>query len=314
MAVSLREYRARIKSTESMKKITRAMELIAASRIIKAQQRAQAAAPYARELTRAVSAVATYSNVDHPLTTEPEDPKRAAVLIVTSDRGLAGAYSSSVLKEAERLAREAPRRGQGGRHLRRRTQGRGLLHASASRPIVQSRGPGSPTSRRTTSPREIGEALIGAFLAGEDHPRSSCRGRADVDEVHVVYTRFRSMLVQEPHGRPAAAARGRRGRGEARRRTRCCRSTSSSRRAGEVLDALLPQYVQSRIFFALLQAAASELAARQKAMKSATDNADELIKKYTRIANQARQAGITQEISEIVGGVNALADANAGSE
>src|ERR671912_286277 len=103
MAVSLREYRARIKSVESTKKITRAMELIAASRIIKAQQRAQAAAPYARELTRAVSAVATYANVDHPLTREPEDPKRAAVLIVTSDRGLAGAYSSSVLKEAERL-------------------------------------------------------------------------------------------------------------------------------------------------------------------------------------------------------------------
>src|ERR1700759_2889407 len=103
MAVSLREYRARIKSVESTKKITRAMELIAASRIIKAQQRAQSAAPYARELTRAVSAVATYSNVDHPLTTEPEDPKRAAILVITSDRGLAGAYSSSVLKEAERL-------------------------------------------------------------------------------------------------------------------------------------------------------------------------------------------------------------------
>src|SRR3954462_4732720 len=103
MAVSLREYRARIRSVESTKKITRAMELIAASRIIKAQQRAQAAAPYARELTRAISAVATYSNVEHALTTEPENPQRAAVLIVTSDRGLAGAYSSSVLKEAERL-------------------------------------------------------------------------------------------------------------------------------------------------------------------------------------------------------------------
>src|ERR1044072_3629404 len=104
MAVSLREYRARIKSTESMKKITRAMELIAASRIIKAQQRAQSAAPYARELTRAASAVATSSNVDHPLTREPEEPKRAAVLIVTSDRGLAGAYSSRVPTEAERIA------------------------------------------------------------------------------------------------------------------------------------------------------------------------------------------------------------------
>src|SRR6476469_9087002 len=103
MAVSLREYRARIKSTESMKKITRAMELIAASRIIKAQQRAQQAAPYARELTRAVSALATYSDGDHPLTTEPENPTRAAILVITSDRGLAGAYSSSVIKEAERL-------------------------------------------------------------------------------------------------------------------------------------------------------------------------------------------------------------------
>src|SRR4051795_10963460 len=103
MALSVREYRARIRSVESTKKITRAMELIAASRIIKAQQRAQAAAPYARELTRAVTAVATYSRVDHPLSSEHPDPKRAAILIVTSDRGLAGAYSSSALKEAERL-------------------------------------------------------------------------------------------------------------------------------------------------------------------------------------------------------------------
>src|SRR3990170_4215716 len=103
MALSVREYRARIKSTESMKKITRAMELIAASRIIKAQQRAREAAPYARELTRAVSAVATFSNVEHPLTTEKENPTRAAVLLITSDRGLAGAYSSSVLKSGEQL-------------------------------------------------------------------------------------------------------------------------------------------------------------------------------------------------------------------
>ena len=149
--LSLREYRARIKSTESMKKITRAMELIAASRIIKAQQRAQAAAPYARELTRAVSAVATYSNVDHPLTTEPEDPKRAAVLVVTSDRGLAGAYSSSVLKEAERLAEKLRERGQGGRHLHLRPQGRGATQVPRP-PGGRSRGPASPTSRPTTSP------------------------------------------------------------------------------------------------------------------------------------------------------------------
>ena len=163
--------------------------------------------------------------------------------------------------------------------------------------------------------REIGDALITAFLAGEDNPEIELpEGARDVDEVHVVYTRFRSMLVPGADRDPAAAAGGRRGRPSGPTRARCCRSTSSSRRASEVLDALLPRYVQSRIYFALLQAAASELAARQRAMKSATDNAEELIKKYTRTANQARQAGITQEISEIVGGVNALADANAGSE
>ena len=133
MALSVREYRARIKSTESMKKITRAMELIAASRIIKAQQRAQAAAPYARELTRAVSAVATFSNVDHALTIEPEDPKKAAVLIVTSDRGLAGAYSSSVLKEAERLVEKLKGEGKDGRPLHQRSQGRGLLQVPPAR-------------------------------------------------------------------------------------------------------------------------------------------------------------------------------------
>ena len=170
MAVSLREYRARIKSTESMKKITRAMELIAASRIIKAQQRARQAAPYARELTRAVSAVATYANVDHPLTTEPENPTRAAVLIITSDRGLAGAYSSSALKEGERLAERLRERGQADHHVHRRAQGRGVLQVP--QPSGRgARGPGSRTSRSTTTPTTIGEALIEAFLAGQDDER-----------------------------------------------------------------------------------------------------------------------------------------------
>jgi F-type H+-transporting ATPase subunit gamma len=304
MALSLREYRARIKSVESTKKITRAMELIAASRIIKAQQRAQAAAPYARELTRAVSAVATFSNVDHPLTTEQDDAKRAAVLIVTSDRGLAGAYSSSVLKEAERLAEKL--RGEGkeidwyvcGR------KGEGYFRFR-KRPILRS-WTGFSDQPSYDIAAEVGQAVIAAFLKerGED---------GEVDEVHVVYTRFRSMLTQEPTAirlLPLEVTEG-----------------TAAPESGDVLplyefepspeavlDGLLPQYVQSRIFFAMLQASASELAARQRAMKSATDNATELIKKYTRIANQARQAGITQEISEIVGGVNALADANAGSE
>jgi len=312
MAVSLREYRARIRSVESTKKITRAMELIAASRIIKAQQRAQAAAPYARELTRAVSAVATYSNVEHALTTEPQDPKRAAILIVTSDRGLAGAYSSSVLKEAERLAEKLKGEGKQVETYVSGRKGVGYFNFR-QRSIVQS-WTGHSDQPTYEVAREIGDALITAFLAGEDNPDVELPdGAKDVDEVHVVYTRFRSMLVQQPTAirlLPLEIVEGE----ERPADDEVLPLYEFEPNASEVLDSLLPRYVQSRIYFALLQAAASELAARQRAMKSATDNAEELIKKYTRIANQARQAGITQEISEIVGGVNALADANAGSE
>jgi F-type H+-transporting ATPase subunit gamma len=304
VAVSLREYRARIKSTESMKKITRAMELIAASRIIKAQQRAQAAAPYARELTRAVSAVATFSNVDHPLTTEQEDAKRAAVLIVTSDRGLAGAYSSSVLKEAERLAERLRSEG---KEIDTYICGRKgeAYFKFRNRSIVRS-WTGFSDQPSYDIAAEVGEALIEAFLKEREE-------EGGVDEVHVVYTRFRSMLLQEPTAvrlLPLEVVEGT----EAPEKGDVLPLYEFEPSPEAVLDGLLPQYVQSRIFFAMLQAAASELAARQKAMKSATNNAEELIKKYTRVANQARQAGITQEISEIVGGVNALADASAGSE
>ena len=303
MAVSLREYRARIKSTESMKKITRAMELIAASRIIKAQQRAQAAAPYARELTRAVSAVATYSNVDHPMTTEPENPQRAAVLIVTSDRGLAGAYSSNVIKESERLVEKLRDEGKQVDTYMAGRKGEAYFKFR-QRPIVRSWSGFSDQPSYAVA-QEIGQALIDAFLDEE--------GEHAVDEVHVVYTRFRSMLVQEPTAvrlLPLEVVEGE----TLPEPGEVLPLYEFEPSPEEVLNSLLPRYVQSRIFFALLQAAASELAARQKAMKSATDNADELIKKFTRIANQARQAGITQEISEIVGGVNALADATAGSE
>ncbi|MAO82122.1 F0F1 ATP synthase subunit gamma [uncultured Nocardioides sp.] len=304
MAVSLREYRARIKSTESMKKITRAMELIAASRIIKAQQRAQAAAPYARELTRAVSAVATFSNVEHPLTKEEENPQRAAVLIVTSDRGLAGAYSSSVLKEAERLAERLREEGKEIDFYITGRKGEAYFKFR-QRPIVQS-WTGFSDQPSYDVAAEVGRTLIDSFLKEQGE-------EGDVDEVHVVYTRFVSMLNQEPTAvrlLPLEVVEGT----EAPDEGDLLPLYEFEPSPEAVLDGLLPQYVQSRIFFSLLQAAASELAARQKAMKSATDNAEELIKKYTRIANQARQAGITQEISEIVGGVNALADANAGAE
>jgi F-type H+-transporting ATPase subunit gamma len=284
------------------------MELIAASRIIKAQQRAQSAAPYARELTRAVSAVATYANVDHPLTREPADPKRAAVLIVTSDRGLAGAYSSSVLKETERLVEKL--RGEG-KEVETYIAGRKgqAYYKFRNRPVVRT-WTGFSDQPSNDVAAEIGKALIEAFLLDEEEESDGAKG---VDEVHVVFTRFKSMLVQEPTAirlLPLEVVEGE----EKADSDEVLPLYEFEPSAEHVLDGLLPQYVQSRIFFALLQAAASELAARQKAMKSATDNADELIKKYTRIANQARQAGITQEISEIVGGVNALADANAGSE
>jgi F-type H+-transporting ATPase subunit gamma len=310
MALSVREYRARIKSTESMKKITRAMELIAASRIIKAQQRAQSAAPYARELTRAVSAVATFSNVDHALTLEPEDPKRAAILVVTSDRGLAGAYSSNVLKEAERLVEKLKEEGKEVDLYISGRKGEGY-YKFRNRPVVQS-WTGFSDQPTYDVAADIGDTLISAFL-DDDEDESSEGHPQGVDEVHVVYTRFRSMLSQEPTAvrlLPLEVVEGE----EPPAKEDVLPLYEFEPSPAEVLDELLPRYVQSRIFFALLQAAASELAARQKAMKSATDNADELIKKYKRIANQARQAGITQEISEIVGGVNALADAQAGSE
>ena len=308
MAVSVRELRARIKSTQSMKKITRAMELIAASRIIKAQQRAKAAAPYARELTRAVSAVATYSNVDHSLTTEPENPNRAAVLVLASDRGLAGGYVSNAMREAEGLIERLTAQGKEVDIylVGRRSEG---FFKFRGRPIAQS-WTGFTDQPTYEKAKEIGEKLIEVFLEGTDGETAKAPG---VDEVHVVYTRFVTMMTQKPTAirlLPLEVVEGE----EAPAEGEALPLYEFEPSAEAVLDNLLPQYVNSRIWFALLQAAASELAQRQKAMKAATDNADELINKFTRTANQARQAGITQEISEIVGGVNALADAQAAND
>ncbi|EFQ83023.1 ATP synthase F1, gamma subunit [Aeromicrobium marinum DSM 15272] len=310
MAASVRELRAKIRSTQATKKITRAMELIAASRIIKAQQRAAAAAPYARELTRAVSAVATFSNVDHPLTTEKENPTRAAVLVVASDRGLAGSYSSAVIKEAERLVEKLTNEG---KEVDLYLTGRKAeaYYNFRQRPFVTS-WTGFSDKPEFSDARDIGTTLVRAFNSGDDEDDTVDPARA-ADELHVVFTRFRSMLTQEPDVirlLPLEVVEGT----EAPEESELLPLYEFEPSAHEVLDALLPKYVNSRIYFCLLQASASELAARQKAMKSATDNAEDLIQKYTRTANQARQAGITQEISEIVGGANALADATAGSE
>lgn len=313
MAASLREYREKIRSTQAMRKITRAMELIAASRIIKAQQQAAAAAPYARELTRAVSAVATFTHVDHPLTTESDNPTRAAVLVVTSDRGLAGAYSSSVLKEAQRLLEKLHEEGKDVDLYITGRKGE-AYYRFRQVPIVQA-WTGFSDKPEYAHAREIGNTLVDAFNTDAEGPVDDQPGdpaRA-VDELHVVFTRFKSMLTQEPDVirlLPLEVVEGE----EKPEEGDVLPLYEFEPSPPEVLDALLPKYVHSRIYFCLLQACASELAARQRAMKSATDNADDLIDKYTRIANQARQAGITQEISEIVGGANALADATAGSE
>ena len=301
MALSLRELRGRIRSVQSIKKITRAMELIAASRITKAQQRAQAAAPYARELTRAVTAVATFSNEEHPMTREPEDPQRAAMLVITSDRGLAGSYSSAAIRQAERLRERLTNQGL---EVDTYVCGRkGVAYYKFRDRELAGSWTGFSEAPEYENAREVGEAVIEGFVDAE--------GERAVDEVHVVYTRFRTMLVQEPTDMrllPLEVVEGE----EKPPEDELLPLYEFEPSADVVLDALLPKYVQSRIYFCMLQASASELAARQRAMKAATDNAEDLIDNYSRTANKARQAGITQEISEIVGGVNALADSNSG--
>ncbi len=302
MGAQIREYRQRIRSVSSIKKITRAMELMAASRVVKARQRVEDTTPYAQAITRALSACATHSDIEHPLTTEAEVPCRAAVLIIASDRGLAGAYSASVLKESEQLVEKLR---QENKEVVPYLYGRKSVgfYKFRRREYAQA-WEGNTDAPHYERAEEIADVLTEAFLTPQDE--------GGVDEVHVVYTRFRSMVTQEPRTLRLLPM-------EVVDEADAADSSHSSSELlplyefepspEEVLDAVLPQYVRHRIFNCMLQAAASELAARQRAMKSATDNAEELIKTYTRLANQARQAEITQEISEIVGGANALADA-----
>ncbi|WP_265444926.1 F0F1 ATP synthase subunit gamma [Flexivirga meconopsidis] len=304
MAAQTRIYRQRIRSVQATKKITRAMELIAASRVVKARKRVEESTPYALALTRACSAVATNSNTDHPLTTERVDPKRAAVLICTSDRGLAGAYSVNAIKKAAELIE------------RLNNEGKEVVAYLVGRKAVsyyrfRRRDFAKEWTGFTDGPdfevaKEIGDELTAQFIAGSEE--------GGVDEVHIVYTRFVSMVTQEPQVvrlLPLEVVEGEIDTdGDGKPDSGPLPLYEFEPSADEVLDALLPKYVTARIYNALLQSAASELAARQRAMKSATDNAEDLIKTYTRLANQARQAEITQEISEIVGGASALADAS----
>jgi len=301
MGAQLRAVRRRIKTVQSTAKITRAQELIASSRVLKAQQRVRDATPYARELVRALEAVVSRSSsVDHPLVNEAPEPSRAAVLIMTSDRGFAGGFNAGVLREAESLRRTLEDRGltvvpyvtgrKGINWHRFRDRELGGEWAGFSE---------VPAQRNAA---EITETLLEAFLRPTDE--------GGVDELYIVYTQFVSMLTQRPQIRrmlPLEIEET----GESPDGPIPVYEFEPSPR--DVLDALLPWYVESRIFHSLLDSAAAEIASRRRAMKSATDNANELIEQLTREANKARQAEITQEISEIVGGANALAETVAGS-
>ncbi|NIL87143.1 ATP synthase gamma chain [Rhodococcus fascians] len=321
---SILELRSRIKSVNSTKKITKAQELIATSRITKAQARVAASKPYAEEITKVLSALASASSsLDHPLLNERPEPKRAAVLVVTSDRGMCGGYNSNVLKETEELFQ--------------------LLRSEGKDPVIYvlgAKGLGYYTFRErdvkgawTGFSQEPGYAdaakasrhLVELFMAGSGTEVEAPNGEGTVegvDELHIVYTRFVSMLTQKPEVRRMAPLEISYTDEEFEMGADALTDSPTADvqaqyefepEAGALLSALLPKYISTRIYASLLDAAASESAARRTAMKAATDNANELVETLSRQANQARQAQITQEISEIVGGANALAD-SAGSD
>jgi F-type H+-transporting ATPase subunit gamma len=294
MGAQIRVYRQKIASTTSMRKMFKAMELIATSRIGKARARLAASLPYARAITRAVSAVASTTEFDHPLTTERENVRRAAVLVLTADRGQAGAFSATVLKRAEALTELL--RGEGKEVATYIVGRKGQAYFD-----FRNRDYAQVWTGRTDNPefaraQEIRNVLLDAF--------SSPYEEGGVDEIHVVYTAFRSMVVQEARVirlLPLEVVEE-----KASEASEILPLYEFEPEPEQVLDALLPRYIESRIFAAMLDSAASELASRQRAMKNAGDNATDLIQKYTRLRNTARQAEITQELTEIIAGADAL--------
>ena len=303
MGAQLRIYRRRVRTIQSTKKITKAMELIATSRIAKAQARMRAARPYVVELTRALAALGRNASLSHPMLTGAETPQRTGILMITSDRGLAGGYSANVIRQANDLAR------------RLRAEGRDVAFYVIGRKgvayyrfrHVDLAGSWTGFSEQPTflAARDATETVIDAlFATGE----GESRGVRGIDELYVVYTHFESMVTQSPTVEQVAPVRSAGGPSEIDDEASDAQAMYEFEpEAEELIEALLPRYIGARLFSALLEAAASESAARRRAMKSASDNAEELIRTYTRLANQARQAEITQEISEIVGGADALA-------
>jgi F-type H+-transporting ATPase subunit gamma len=304
MAATLRELRGRIRSAGSIKKITKAQEMIATSRIGKAQARLEAARPYAFQITSMLTTLSAEAALDHPLLVERENPKRAGVLVVSSDRGLCGAYNSSIFRRAEELF--------------------SLLREEGKTPVVYTVGrkamnyfkfrnwditeswTGFSEQPQVENAQEIASTLVEAFMKGvDDEDEQSGDDDQSVDELHIVYSEFKSMMSQAATAHRIAPLVMEYVEDTDELHTLYSFEPSAT----TLFDALLPRYITTRVYAALLESAASELASRQRAMKSATDNADDLIKELTLMANRERQAQITQEISEIVGGANALADA-----
>ncbi|MGX9346084.1 F0F1 ATP synthase subunit gamma [Microbacterium sp. KNMS] len=295
MGAQLREYKQKISSAQTTKKITKAMELIAASRIQKAMARVRASSPFARAVTRAVSAVATHTSIDHPLTREPETVRRSAVVIISADRGLAGAFNSQVIREGLELAELLKSEG---KEIDFYLFGRKAVgYFQFRRVAAKAEWVGDADTPHFDTAEEIAQALIEAYELDASE--------GGVDEIHVVYNRFVSMMTQTPESvrlLPLEVVDA-----DDTAPADVYPLYEFEPEPMQVLDRLLPVYIQSRIFNALLQSAAAKQAATQKAMKSASDNADKLITDYTRLRNNARQAEITQQIAEIVGGADALA-------
>jgi F-type H+-transporting ATPase subunit gamma len=304
MGAQLRVYKRRIRSVTATKKITKAMEMIAASRVVKAQRKVAASTPYAQELTRAVTAVGTGSDTKHPLTTEADNPTRAAVLLLTSDRGLAGAFNANAIKAAEQLTERLE--GEGKQVDTYIVGRRGVAHYNFRERTIAETFTGFTDEPSYADAKKVAAPLIEAI--------QSETADGGVDELHIVYTEFVSMMTQTAVGSQLLPLRLEEVAEESAVKGEILPLYDFEPSAEDVLDALLPRYVESRIYNALLQSAASKHAATRRAMKSATDNAGELINTLSRLANAARQAEITQEISEIVGGASALADATAGSD
>jgi len=309
MGAELRVYRRRIRSVESTKKITKAMELIAASRIVKAQNRMNAAKPYAKELRHALAEIGGDKSLAHPMLTGVENPRRAGILLVTSDRGLAGGYNANAIRSANELAARLESEG---KEVERFVIGRkGVAYYRFRHIDLAGSWTGFSEQPNFADARGATEAVVKALTATSENEAEE--GRAGIDELWVVYTRFVNSVSQTPVAVRVSPVKGSDGdeaepeKSDDDEQPESAASYEFEPEPAELIAALLPRYISSRIFSGLLESAASESAARRRAMKSASDNATDLIKTYTRLANQARQAEITQEISEIVGGADALA-------